>query len=292
MTQTATRLPKFEGKPLIVIPEVIPVANYLEGDFGEAFLEEYNGRVKSEYNGNSNLQVLSFRDGIVKGSNPFAVVVANKVLSQAGIRTATPADLELALSANALNLRETYEDSAIVLRSTGKPNDYLAKDLVEQLQDRSRKLKTAFVLPLNGLDVVNDEQSPCGLAFRLTEAAQIIEAPILNGKEGYFNSEDVDKQTGLLQKLTQGGNRKLLVRNSGLSRLFLYWDLDLYSSDGDLADSGEDGRVVAVRGEAADADSLRTQYDIKKGELSARVAKAQEMLEAGYQNALNSLVKK
>src|SRR3989304_9360456 len=109
------RLPQFKGKALVEIPENIPQAGFLEGDFGKAFLDEYKGRVKSDYNGNSKLDILRYGDNIVKGSNPFAVVLANQILRQEGLRTASQADLEKALRVGTLNLIGTYEDTALVL---------------------------------------------------------------------------------------------------------------------------------------------------------------------------------
>lgn len=290
MTQTATRLPKFEGKPLIEIPDVIPVANFLEGEFGQAFLNEYNGRVNTDYNGAGALKVLSYNNGIVRGSNPFVVVVANKILAQEGIRTATPADLERVLNSKALSLQGTYEDSALVLRSTGDPNSYLAKNLAEQAKARGAKLNSPLVIPLNGLDVVYDAESPHKLAFKFTDGTQVIEAPILT-KDGYFNSQDIDSNTGLPRKISGEGNRKLWTRNSGLSRLYLNGDLGLVSYYDDLANSDEDGRVVVVRGEAADAQNLRAQYEERKNELSVKANEALTILEQGYTDALKSLTK-
>lgn len=290
MTQTMTRLPKFEGRPLIEIPEVIPVANFLEGDFGEAFVREYNGRVDADYNGAPALKILAYKGGMVKGSNPFAVAVSNKILAQEGIRTATPADLERVLTSKALSLSGTYEDSALVLRSTDDPNTYLAKDLANQLKARGIKLNAPVVISLNGLDVVNDAQSPHGLAFKLYDGVHIIEAPILT-RDGNFNSSDIDSQTGLPKKL-EGGDRRLSARNSGLSGLCLGRNLDLDSYYENLAYSYEDGRVVGIRGEAADAQNLRAQYEQKKSELSERTAEAQRILEQGYRDALNALVQK
>ena len=60
MTKQAVK-PAFEGKPLVVIPEVIPVANFLEGDYGKAFLEEYNGKVETDFGNADALRVLKYK---------------------------------------------------------------------------------------------------------------------------------------------------------------------------------------------------------------------------------------
>jgi len=161
----ADKLPPFPGKPLIEIPVFIPTANFLEGDFGKAVLEEYQGRSKADYGSAPALNVLEyvqtdgptgisvvggvrFEQGYVKGSNPFAVVLVNQIISSEGLRTATQADLERVLKVNALPLRGQYEDTGLVLRTDGDPNEYLAKDLMAQIKARNPKAKMPAMVPL------------------------------------------------------------------------------------------------------------------------------------------------
>ena len=233
MTQTEKKLPAF-----------IPQVGFMEGDFGEAFLKEYNERARADYNGNSSLNVLSYRDGVVKGSNPFAVVLANQILRQEGLRTAIQADLEKALRTCALNLSGFYEDTGLVLRSENNPNTYLAKDLMNQVKRRNKKQKLPVMIPLTGLELKTDSNSPHGLTFNLPESAEVIYAPILN-KPGNFNSEDIDAITGL-PKQTGKGNRNLYTRDSGLSGLYLASNLNLNSGDVSLASSDVNSRIVVV----------------------------------------------
>ncbi len=247
-TQTKT-LPKFKGKPLIENPETIPFADFLEGDFGKAFLEEYKRRVISDYNNNSVLNVLDYDRGIVKCSNSYAVILSNQILNQEGLRTATQADLEKILKTNALDLRGTYEDSGLVLRTEDNPNEYLAKDLMKQIKSRNPKAKMPQMINLCDLYLIKDSNSPNGLVFKLKEDANLIYAQILN-EQGKFYSEDIDEKTGLPKKISDNGDRTLYTGNSGLSRLYLYGLLSLVSDWDVLQFSGGDGRVVAVRGEA------------------------------------------
>ena len=192
----------------------------------------------------STLDVLSYSGNVVNGSNPFAVVLANQILRQDGLRVATQADLEKALRTQAMNLRGTYEDTGLVLRSEDNPNSYLANDLVSQVKSRNKKQKLPVMIPLAGLELRSDGNSNQGLAFNLREDAEIVYAPILN-KPGSFNSEDINEETGL-PKRTEGGNRTLYTINSGLSGLCFSGDLDLYSDNDVLTGSNGNGRVVAV----------------------------------------------
>ena len=238
------RLPAFKGKPLIEIPASIPQIGYLEGDFGKAFLEEYKGRVKVDYNGVSALNVLNYSNNVVTGSNPFAVAFASQILRQESLGVATQADLEKALKIRALSLRGLYEDTGLVLRSEGNPNEYLANDLMKQVKSRNKKQKLPVMLPLTGLELRIDLNSPNGLAFNLREDLDIVYAPILN-KPGNFNSEETDEKTGLPMK-TGEGDRILYTTKSGLSRLYLNGNLGLGSDDDNLAYSNDFGRVVLV----------------------------------------------
>lgn len=282
--ETISKLPTFKGKPLIEIPEFIPQAGFLEGNFGKTFLEEYKGRVKADYNKNSNLGVLRY-DGILEGSNPFAVVLANQILSQEGLRTATQADLEKALKIG-WDLRRTYEDTGLVLRS--EKDDYtkntpLAKDLAKQIKTRGIKFspKNPVMIPLIGLELEVADNN-YGLTFKLKEDAEVYEVPILN-KRGSFDSKDINEKTGLPRQIGSG-DRTLYTRDSGLSRLDLYYDLDLYSYGGVLGDSDDDGRVVAVSGEATAPEDLQKElysrindeYQTRLEDLNSRKEEAEK----------------
>lgn len=248
-----TRLPTFRGTPLTENPAETLQIGFLEGGFGIAFIEEYNERVKYKYKGNSALNILGYNFDVVKGSNPFAVVLANQILRQEGLRTATQADLEKTLRTNALNLAGTYEDTGLVLRSEDNPNTYLAKDLMNQVKKRNNKQNLPVMIPLTGLELKADSNSSEGLAFNLLENAEVIYAPTLS-RDGNFNSEDIDKETGLPTKLGKG-NRTLYTRKDGLSRLCFFGGLGVGSGVRGLAVSDDVGRVVVVSAEGTPQNS-------------------------------------
>ncbi len=238
-------LSKFEGRPLI-LPGSVPVANYLVGDFGKEALGEYKERASEDYNNNRYLTVLNFQDNVVKGSNPFAVVLMNQVLAQEGIRTATPVDLGLILKTGAFDLRSQYEDVALVLRGTDGPNSYLAKDLEYQLKTRG-EVQYPLMIPLASLELEKDNSSNSlyGLVFKLKEDSELISAPQLVDENNGRRFSETNEQG--LPIFDLSGSRILYTRDSGLSRLLLSRGLDLYSYWDDLDNSGAGGRVVAVR---------------------------------------------
>ncbi len=276
----ATKLPKFNGTPLIEIPKEYPTIGFLEGDFGKAVLNEYKGRLK-DYN-NKRLDVLTYDDGIVKGSNSFAVVLLNKILNEEGLRTANQSDLEKSLKMNDLDFKGTYEDTALILRNEQNPNAYMAGCLMKQVKERNKKLKMPVMIPLSQLELISDQGSEYGLNFKLKEDAEIIYAPILNKKTGNFSFEDIDEKTGLPNKLSDG-DRTLYTIDSGLSRLYLYRYLDLDARDGDLAFSSSGGRVVVVSGEATEnlnsyLVNLKKIKDKEIAEIQKRYDKAEAIL--------------
>ena len=279
-----TKLPEFKGNPLVEIPKSIPTANVLGGDFGKTVLQEYKQVAETTYKSADALDVLSYHNDVIEGSNPFAVVLTNQIVSQEGLRAATPADLERAIRLNkvnqqlGLNLRGTYEDSGLVLRSEDEPNEYLAKNLAKQIKAR-QSLKPPVMIPLNGLELVNDSQSEHDLSFKLKEDAQVIYAPILN-KSGNFTFEDIDEQTGLPKKIGDNGDRTLYTRSNGLSGLCLSGSLGLYSGWGDLAGSGSDGRVAVVGDSAVDSEKYVAEINRSSTERKAKLQRLLDEAEA------------
>lgn len=285
---------KLEGNFNWRVPTIVP--SFIEGADAEAFLEEFNGRADKDYKGNKNVKVLAYDGSLVTGSNPFAVVLANQILRPMGIRTATSADLGRIVESSGLPLRNQYEYAALVVRTdkdSYDPNAPLAQDMVAQVRARGLEpsVKNPIMIPLTGFDLTNADNQ-YGLAFKLRDDAELIESPVLSGKQGTsFNKTD-DNGLPIIEK---GGQRTLYTRNEGLSGLVLGGGLGL-SSGWRLDDSYSGGRVVVVSGEAGAPDfsaqfstKVRQAYEQRKDELSARFAQATQSLDAGYQQALKDL---
>jgi len=231
--------PEVPSNP-VINPGVSSDFSYLEGDFGKTILEEYNTLVAQDYGGASALKVLKFKDGIVKGSNPYAFVLLNKVLQKYGRWVARPGDLEKCLKEGALDLKGTYGDSALIFRDNGEPNKYLSGNLYDQVNNLGNFV-APLMFPLADLDLVNDQNSPSKLAFKLTESG-LIYAPQFehsnNGKK--FNERDEDG----LPIFDENGTRTLYIKNGGLRRLYRSGNLNLNARSGCLAGLGVAGRVI------------------------------------------------
>ena len=241
-----TERPKPKKPSVIQKPFFSGDVNYsfLEGDFGREILEEYRRLTKQDYQEASALNVLSFADNVVKGSNPFAFVLLNQILNKRNMAIATPANLERALEQGTIGLKGTYGDSGLVLRSEGDPNQYLAKNLADQVKQRGYTVgQDPVMIPLTGLDLNYDASASSNLVFQLTDSSEIIYAPQLSYKND-CNDFDKGDEKGL-PIFDSSGSRTLYSNvKGGLTRLCRDWDLDLDARDDYLVYSNEVGRVV------------------------------------------------
>jgi hypothetical protein len=224
-------------------------ARFLDGDFGEESFEKYQELVSSRYSGIEGLDVLEF-DGVIKGSSPPSVIVMNEVLREQGYSVATPADVDRIVRDEILDLRNQYEDMALVLFNEDNPNEYLAESIGRQSKDRGFTYdpETPLMIPLQGLELFVDNNSPVGFAFSLPRDARLFPAPQLSNENDKkrFSKSDGDglpifEKNGSYQSYTTDSGLRVLIRDGNLS-------LDAWYDD--LSSSCSVGRVLAVRGEA------------------------------------------
>jgi len=278
--------PKFKGKPLVKKDIKFPEVDILQGEFGKYIFEEYQGRLDKDYKNIQALDVISFKDNIVKGSNPFSTILIQKILrdNHKGLNIVSPKDIEEILELETLNLRGTYKDTALVLRSNENPNKYLADNIIKQIKEQKGSLKYPIMVPLQGLDLVKDQDSEYGLSFKLREDTELISAPELDNKNNNKTFSKTNKKG--LPIFSKQGNRTLYTRNSAIARLYLDRDLVLNSGWGDLDSSGVSGRVVIKS--AAGAEQNFEHYISKlREEKETQIAKIEEK----YKKALNVLKK-
>jgi hypothetical protein len=136
------------------------------------------------------------------------------------------------------------------------------------------------MLPLYQLDLVKDSGSPYGLSFKLQDDCQPIHAEQLSHDNSGKTFSTADNNG--MPIFDKKGSRTLYTRKDGLSRLCLGGGLDAGSYYDDLAGSGDDGRVVLVRSEAASenfSEKLRLQHEKSQIDLSNRYERALRVLE-------------
>ncbi|MBI4153335.1 hypothetical protein HY497_02330 [Candidatus Woesearchaeota archaeon] len=247
MAQAGAKAYQFETEKPLGDGSII---SFLTGDAGKVIFAEYQGRASKDFGDADALNALDYNNGVIRGSNPFAVALIGQIVRDSGLHVATPADIEKSLRAgDILGIRGNhYVDTGLVLRSEEEPNSYLAQNLAEQLRARGT-VEYPVMVPLSGVELVRDSGSSCGLAFKLRDDAEVVPAPVLN-KDSNFTT-DVDQKTGLPTETCSEGNRIFYTRTSGLSRLNVddVLSLDAYSND--LNNSYPGGRVAVVREGAA-----------------------------------------
>jgi len=223
-------VPKGQSKKQFEVPGI------LCGEFGEDVLKE----VRSEYRG------YDFMQDAIYNSHPYFIVAVNKVIRPLGLRTVTPSDIEKIRADGTLPLSKHDFDTALVLRTDGNPNEYLAKDLMKQVKHRKgRRARMPVMIPFAGLELKRDSNAPNGLRFKLSEDSEIIYAPILNSVSGRLFSK-IDGKKGIPSKLSKYGDKYLWTINSGLSRLCLQWGGHINSKKQALDDGNISGQIVIV----------------------------------------------
>jgi hypothetical protein len=266
-------------RPLIEVPKVVPTISFLTGDAGEEILREYKGRAEKDFGGAKVLNVLNYKDGVVRGSNPFAAALIGQIVRDAGLHIATPVDIQKTLDmGDSLGIRGNhYVDMGLVLRSTEESNSSLAKHLADQLKARGL-VEYPVMIPLASVEIVRDADSKYGLSFKLCEDASVFHAPVLN-KGGNFTY--VDPKTGIPMETCDEG-RTLYARDSGLSRFRVNDYLDLNASGDGLNGSSPDGRVAVVREGAEGAEKfeekLRKEYEAQQRALESKFKDALAVL--------------
>ena len=283
--------PTFIGKPLVPLPETVPVASFAEGEWGARFLAEYNEQVDRDYHGNKSLRVLETDGAAIVGSNYPAAVLANQIVKKLGMRVATPADLERIIALRCLPLGAMHVHVALVFRSEQMPNSNLARNLARQVAARGRPLKGPLMIPLAGLQLLNDPCSGVGVGFRLTEDTQIIDAPSLDHEH---NHEKFSRTNGcgLPSAFHPDGPRTLYTAETGLCGMSIgrTHDPDIYTDQGNLGASDWDGRLVFVRDGTTRTDTEVSHVEAAfSSDLNAKYQACQAVLKKRFERAVRVL---
>ncbi len=235
----------------LVLPEATTIDSKVLQDYKEG-IASYGEKARQ------SLDIFSDIKGDLAGSNCFAPIELRKYLPK-GTRLATMVDLGLATEQNPRFLSGFYSDTGLTLRTAGdsvKENDLLAKGLAKQLNKRGIKLKTPKIIYFDALSLKEDKDSAYGLVYVLNERAKlgknIIDAPELT-RDFQFR---IANEKGIPVE-DKEGNRTCYTRQDGLSGFSLHRGSYVNSRSRNLAASGGNGRVVAVK--TSEAGSLETE---------------------------------
>ncbi len=246
-----------------------PTARYLNKNEQERYEEAVKG-----FNNEKARKTLNVP---LNGSNLFKVLLLNKL----GIRTATMPELEMIVDQNPDMLKGHYEDTPSLTLFSNSTSYDSNKHLVKSLSKLVGKHNNPVLM--SGLEPVEDYDTAYGLSLKPGEKFQFIEVPEFAYANNRRKFSRLDERG--VPIFDDKGTRTLYIGQDGLSRVCLGGDLGLYSGNGDLADSGEGGRVVVVSAEGATDAKLKeymfkltAEKDRQNAELEKRFRKASDML--------------
>jgi len=233
----------------------------VEGDLKDRVWDAYNHKV-NDFPNSPVLKALEeatlgYR---IVGGNFYTHILLAEVFEGLGLEYPTPADMDSVFREGGFSSHP--EDlsalTALVLRDEDEPNQYLGIDLRRQIERRQR-FEYPIVIPLSSLRLRKDDNAPDGLGFVLKPAARIIPAPVFKPVTDlvtYFDSSDVDSETGLPTVLKDSGDRKMYLESEGLFGLSnmegdicaIYEDLSFEDRDHADQELEEDSwKVLALR---------------------------------------------
>jgi hypothetical protein len=247
--------------PRTTVPEIYRGVGLIKGASALTTFADYQAELaRYDETARMALDVLSVKDDVLVGSNPFAVVLMNRILNRGRQSVVMPQDVGKIFE----DVPELFEDNKVdiglVLRGEGddytpkiqcvgetdKPNDFLSRDLVKKVKGRFGSIKFPALLYLNDLNFAENIDSPYGLEFVLRNEARITHVPELEDKnDGRIFSDYV---RGSLPFFNSHGNPiKLFTKDGGLSRMVLCGNNFLYSGLSDLALSDDDFKIMSIK---------------------------------------------
>lgn len=240
-------------RPRTVVPTVFP--SMLEGENADEFVRRYNSHVDSQYNGNEKLKIFQVKDieGVrtAGGSSPLALPIVEEVLP--AYRIARPEEIftHVLREGDGIKMRgNNYIDLGILLDFSGSDGE-IARDLFEQLPSEMRDLDRLPAIVI-GYGVKNFDKGKNGLGFVFGKKSELRTAEIYakncsyDLNDGGLFERGIPSKEGSEKRIRAGRQLSHKKENLGVRRLCLYRFLVTISFDGDLAGSGEYGRVVLV----------------------------------------------
>ncbi len=246
-------------------------ASLPEGEDAEELYNTFNQDIKDNYVNNLKIKVLNYdsKTNSITGSNIFAVSRLSEILREYGLRTAIPSDDRYGNISNLVKGRFYTDFNALILRTAGdsyKPNDKIAKDLAEKIENREGKLKLPLIVVAPLVRYSQDKENSYQLVFDLSDKTQIIEDERLDGKK--YRTEKFNEVDDLgLPLFNKEGDRTWYAREDGLARLYLGRGLYAGSDAGVLACSSAGARVVLVSSSAGTPNFPEDSYKQKESEL-------------------------
>ncbi|MBS3100150.1 hypothetical protein J4463_02955 [Candidatus Pacearchaeota archaeon] len=185
------------------------------------------------------------------GSTPFAVANLDVLAQKYGARTPNLRDLSRPEVMRIAEDKHYIDSRNLVARSkidaNYPKNNSLLRTIYELAEANLGKIgDTPFMIEGFSFDSAPEDKNGYGLRLVPSDNFRVIQDKRLGGNYDGFKFSEVD-ELGLPKFSENGGSRTWWTRNSGLARLCLGRDLNLFSSNGILASSNDAGRVVFLK---------------------------------------------
>ncbi len=185
---------------------------------------------------------------LVIGSTPFASAILDVEAQKYGARTPHLRDLSRPEVMRIAKDKHYIDSRNLVVRSRSdsswENNNPLLTQIYELAEQKEGSVKDCFMIEGYTFAPDTDSKNKYGLKIVAQPDFKVTQDERLLGHNGDSFSE-IDELG--LPVFNRGGNRTWYTKKDGLSGLYLNWDLDLGSGNGDLADSDGDGRVVFLK---------------------------------------------
>lgn len=238
----------------------VQLPTVLSGDFGEDFLKRYHEVVKKEYYNHPELLKVKMHHGDICNQNLYSSIVSEKILNEAGLRSALFSDFSDKSILRNSELKHSFYDLGVVFRGVGHPKSKLSKKVEDQLlslemdtslinetDSNGGYLKIPIVVPLSSLDVDFSSDYRFGVGVKIKEGAVSFSSPALDNK----NADSIFSKFDSFGPVLNGAGGNMVVRTteSGLSRIILKDGCILDSSNCQFALSGIDNKTLVFKDE-------------------------------------------
>jgi hypothetical protein len=183
------------------------------------------------------------------GSTPFAVANLDAFAKAYGARTPNLRDLSRPEIMKIAQGKHYIDSRNLVARSKEDSrwpqNNSLLKTIYELAEETEGSLKHPFMI--EGFSFVPDSEEKNNYGLKLVPDSdfKVVQDERFDGKYNGERFSEVD-EIGI-PNFDKKGSRTWYAKNKGLSRLYLYRNLYLYSFSDYLASSYDDGRVVFLK---------------------------------------------
>jgi hypothetical protein len=186
---------------------------------------------------------------LLMGSNSFSAAILDTEAQKYNARTPNLRDLSRPEVMRIAQDKHYIDARNLVVRSQTDPNysrnDALLKTIYGLAEEKLGKIDGSFMIEGYNFVPNPEDKTGYGLSIVARPDFKVIQDERFDGKYDEKSFSEVDEQG--IPNFDKKGNRTWYAKGKGLSRLYLYGNLNLDSFINYLADSDDNGRVVFLK---------------------------------------------